>query len=617
MASEKLLYKNIDLWAPRHPQAAVRLPYIDCDHITFCKTRKGELNLHYHTKERSFYYHSSTDAAQESRRWFSKLNLDQIELLYVYGIGLGYDYVTLKAWLKKAPNRRVVFLENDLAVIHRFFETPLATQLLKHPQVMLHYFEGLDEPRSPLTELYWSFMTTNMTISALRCYAKQRPTEYRELEHKLLYDATLRHALVEEYLSYGVSFFRNFYPNLLSLPGSYLGDALANKFQGVPAIICGAGPSLNKQFQLLGQLTDKALIFAGGSALNVLTEAKIAPHLGAGVDPNPEQYKRLQSTIPTLPFLYRNRLYHEALKLVEGPRLYITGSGGYDVAAWIEEQLDLTSAQVEEGFNVVNFCIDIARVWGCNPIVLVGMDLAFTDMEAYAKGVIKKSKVSRSSLQGEDLDSTAILRPDIFGHPVYTLWKWIAESYWIGDFAKEYPEITLLNATEGGIGFPGVENVSLEAVAKAHLQESCQPKERLQKEMQGATIPHVTKEKVIEVMRALQDSLNRCQSQLEILIMEAEKVAKEIENTQVVPTTTQSGRAALCETELAEEPAYQAVLEVFNIVYSKVLNHELQSLLREEGVQAAINKIRLNIRRLTFLRDVAAANSALIEHSLA
>ena len=90
-----------------------------------------------------------------------------------------------------------------------------------------------------------------MVVLALPFYEKHKEKEWQELHHKLLYDATVRHALLQEYLEYGIVLYRNFYPNLLRLPGASLGDGMAGQFRNVPAIICGAGPSLNKHIPLL------------------------------------------------------------------------------------------------------------------------------------------------------------------------------------------------------------------------------------------------------------------------------------------------------------------------------------------------------------------------------
>lgn len=591
MANEERFYNNLALWSKFYPKVAVMLPYVDSSRV-----HDGSL--------------------QEYQQWFKGLDLKNKEVLIVYGIGMGYAYEAVKSWLKEIPARTIIFLEDDLAVIRRFLETDVASEFLQDPQVQLHYFDQL-EKETPLSELYWNFMTTKMAISAIDSYAKERKERYEELKQKLYYDATLRDALVDEYLRYGASFFRNFYSNLKLLPGAYLGDGLAGKFAGVTAIICGAGPSLNKQITQLGMLTDKALIFAGGSALNALTAGKVRPHLGAGIDPNAEQYVRVKKTEEIdIPYLYRNRLYWKALPCIRGPRLYITGSGGYDISKWFEEQLEIDGVEIEEGFNVVNFCLDIARVWGCNPIIFVGMDLAYTDMHLYAKGVIESSQVTEKQiLESEDLDFTALPRHDIFGKPIYTLWKWIAESNWISDFAKEHPELVLVNATEGGIGFPDVPNKPLKDVVEEYLNKTFDLRKRLDDEIKHVSMPQITSERIEELMLEMKESLERSKEHLTVLISESEAKIEQTKVKKAVPDVLQSGLAALSETELSEEIAYHYVLEIFNAVYSKKLNRELQQS-QNSADDAAwkqfVRKQEINNKKLSFLRDVAEANLALM-----
>ena len=43
---------------------------------------------------------------------------------------------------------------------------------------------------------------------------------------------------------------------------------------------------------------------------------------------------------------------------------------------------------LEEGHNVVNFSLSIAKALGCNPIILAGVDLALTDEKAYPPGIL-------------------------------------------------------------------------------------------------------------------------------------------------------------------------------------------------------------------------------------
>src|SRR5690606_32776531 len=101
---------------------------------------------------------------------------------------------------------------------------------------------------------------------------------------------------------------------------------------------------------------------------------------------NPAQYTRLsQNTGYEVPFFYRNRMYHDAFRVIHGSRLYITGSGGYDTAEYFEKKLGIKGGEeIDEGHNVVNFCVEVAHEMGCDPIIFVGMDLAFTGMDTYA-----------------------------------------------------------------------------------------------------------------------------------------------------------------------------------------------------------------------------------------
>lgn len=618
------LQDNIALWAKSNPIPSVFLPYIESS-FSCCKTEKGEFNLKLSPEKGGGYLHAQSSARDEAKEWFAQLDLENVEILVVFGVGLGYAYPTVLPWLRQNANRHLVFLEDNLELIRHLFELEMGSLILTDKQVQLVYFKNLEDNTSPLNELYWNFLSLKIAVSALPFYAESRSGIFSDLKHKIFYDATLRHGHLEEYLNYGVAYYHNFYPNMLRMPGASLGDGLKGKFKNIPAIICGAGPSLNKHFGLLKEIGERALIFAGGSSLNSLNSQGIQPHLGAGIDPNPEQFERLKNnTAHELPFVYRARMEHRAFKTIRGPKLYISGSGGYDTARWFEEKLGIIGpeegSEIDEGYNVVNFCTDIARSWGCNPIIFIGMDLAFTDLHAYASGVIDKTKINiEKMLENEDLDEQPILKEDIYGKPIYTLWKWIAEAQWLSDFAKVYPEISIINATEGGIGFSGIPNETFSSAIQQHLQQSYELRGRLHSEIQNQALPQITRERMVALMGELSGSLIRCQEHLTILIKESDKILNQMKKEQKLPTILQSGSAALAEIELAEELGYVYLLNMFNIVYSKILNKELREITRNEEtseLEKAIQKMAMNNRKLSFLRDVAIANVALIGESL-
>lgn len=616
--NQACLQRNIELWSRSHPKEAVLLPYLEEGDIEICLTDKGEGNLCVKKEGHNEYFHSPEGALVEAQAWFDALALRGIQVLYVYGIGLGYYYEAAKAWLKRNTKRGIVFLEDDPQVLRHFLSTEQATHLLQNTQAHLIYLKDSAAKKEIFDELYWHFPTAKVKFSALQYYQKNKSALFDELSHELTYSFDVKKALLDEYLNYGAAFFVNLYQNMLHLPKSYLGNQFFGKFNQVPAIICGAGPSLEKNMAALQQLKQRAVIFAGGSAINVLNGAAIQPHFCVAIDPNAAQQVRLRNIQAfEVPFFYRNRLNHSAFTTIHGPHLYVTGSGGYDVAEYFETKLGIPSDSFDEGHNVVTFAMEIARKMGCNPIIFAGMDLAFTDQKTYSSGVVFDASVEAKTMRQYDtFEKSGFVRPDIFGNPIYTLWKWVAESEWIGEWAAEHPDVTLINCTEGGLGFPGISNQPLAETVQKYCQQESDLNNRIFIEMQNGHMPKATPEAVREAMTDLKLSLERCVAHFDVLLEESSKIKEKIAVAHETSPQLQSGRAALAEIDLADEPGYRYVLDMFNLVSTKLLSGELQDIKYstnpKQEWQKNILRVDINQKRFRFLQDVARANIELI-----
>lgn len=600
----KLFDSNLSLWAKERPVEAMRLQFGVKELPKW--DSKENLKMPYGL----LYEKDPKDEVED-------LDIQGAKALYVYGVGLGSYYIHLKQWLKEDSDRHIFFLEDDYSVLHRFFETTLAKEILLDKQVSVCYLNSLKDSDGVLETLYWSCVMTPFRVVALRSYSKNKTAFFTELQNKISYDNTMKNALVDEYMRYGAAFFRNFYPNILELEGAYWGNALFGKFKGIPAIICGAGPSLGKQIERLGTLKDNALIFAGGSALNGLMIKGVLPHFGAGIDPNETQILRLNESQHTnVPFFYRTRMLVEAARKIPGDRLYISGVGGYDIADYYEKKFGLEAEFLDEGHNVVNFCTEIATRMGCSPIIFVGMDLAFTGMKAYSPGIDSHEDLSAQELlNNPDDEFRGIRRKDIYGEPILTVWKWIAESEWLSRFAKEHQEVTFINATEGGIGFQDIPNVFLHEVAH-ELKEKFAIQEKVRKEIELAAMPQVTNEALKEATLDLKASLEKCIQWIDVLLQEIKKEKLKANTTGQLT----SGQAALAESDLYEEPAYIYLLDIFHQVFARVQNKKVTSLrlnkadADEHGI--ALIKLDLQEEKLSFIRNVAEANITLIDHAL-
>lgn len=610
---DDLFQKNLQRWSLVCPEGISKVEKCQCAQVNFCHASTGALNLIKNVSGKSVFLHSSIDPAAEADKWFSSLDLKNIDVIFVYGIGLGYCYEAAKEWLKAHPERCLVFFEDDPEIVHRFLESDRAKNLLHDPQVALYLF---DPSEKGLLEIA-NYTTIYSPYSCIATALSETP-EFLSFKSLVSFFIVMNRSTIMEYSQYGTVIFKNFFRNYLDLPRAYLANHLIGKFKNVPAIICGAGPSLDLNIDVLSTLHDRALIFAGGSAINALNARGVMPHFGAGIDPNPAQFTRLvMNQAYETPFFYRGRMLHEALEIIHSDRLYVTGSGGYDLSKWMEDELGISELgisenELDEGFNVLNFSLALAHALGCNPIFTVGVDLAYSQGSSYASGIISHPIHDRKDhFRTKGFEEELICKPDINGNPVYTLWKWVGESTWYANFAARHPDVTLINATEGGIGFGGVKNMPLSDVRDIYLIKSFDMSTLVHGGIQNSHLSKKVNSKNIKaLLLLLADSLRSCAQKIEKIIVllsqQKEKKADVLNQLEVE------------EGQLKDESAYKAMLKVFDQYYSKIHGVELLRLKLDADSTSANEqlKIAFDIKRYDYIRLTAEYNASIIQSLL-
>jgi hypothetical protein len=450
-----------------------------------------------------------------------QVEVDAVDTLYLYGVGTGSAYLQYVAWLKKDPKRNLVFLEDEPGHLTSFFHLRQAIAILKDPQV--HFAINVDG----LSEKFPS-----QKIEFISLPSKKKG---KTLRLKLFRETALSYALRLDRL-HGYQHAHNFFQNVHHLSRSFYANRLKNTFENIPAIICGAGPSLQSSISHLKTLEQKALLIAGGSSITALHAQGILPHFGVAIDPNKEEVHRLQHCLKGFPFLYSARVHREVCPHSEGPIGYMRSQIGGSLEEWIEGALSLTDAPIGEDLpvemmSVTGVCIAWALFLGCNPIILNGIDLAYTEGKHYAPGVTQENQIRKD----ETTADLILTRKGKQGKRVKTAIRWVMESSSISELAKTKKETQFIDTTVDGLGFKGIHFQPLEEVSPSWQPQDLRLK--IQQAIHKASMPSDAKQVIEQEVQKLQQSLDKVIASLQVLA--GEKV----------------GSKALAEIDLEEELA--------------------------------------------------------------
>lgn len=530
-------------------------------------TELGELNLRAEGEEP---LHSPQGAMEEAKAQFNALDLNEIHLICCFGIGAGYLYLAAREWLHADPTRYFLLLEDSPELLHRLLESEIGTALVNDLQAHICPLEGRPPWKHQLLPLAEYFNRLPLRLVLFPNYQKRRPELCQELGLALEVVSQSQTMIATQQLALEETIYDNFYKNIAKLEGAIPGRDLYGKFAGVPAIICGAGPSLEKVVPGLRELADRALIIGSGSALTALTNQGFTPHMGSGLCPDPmEGHRFWHQQGYELPLLFRSRIDQSALSYIHGPKIYSNGcEGAQRVAEWIEERLGIEGEAIDSGPSIFTLSCEWARLLGCNPIIFVGLDLALAPGGAgYAPGVLHGSEGLSFSFEEIEVEG------------VTTYWKWIYESEILSQFIRLHPEVTYLNATGGGIGVQGAEKVDLMSCAERILTRRYDIEGRLHSELKGRPHQEIRQAEIDDLLNELRESFLRSARLIDQILKELRQVESLVLSLSIQSTLDgmargqtddlisqpepwrMNGRFSLLRAELEGELAYRLILE--------------------------------------------------------
>ena len=286
---------------------------------------------------------------------------------------------------------------------------------------------------------------------------------------------------------------RNAFDNLGVYAAGATTDDLFNAAQGHVAVCVGAGPSLVKNVDLLRDpaIRRKVVLIAVQTALRPLLDRGIRPDYVTALDYSPI-CARFYEGLPELPdvtLVAEPKANAAILDAFPGP-VRTLASTFCDLALGNPAHggMAVKRRSIPSGSTVAHLSYYLARHLGCDPVVLIGQDLGFSDGLYYAPGTAVH-KVWECELGAfntlEMMEWQRIMRmraylrraKDIHGRPIFTDEQMATYlQQFERDFAKDdQAGRTTLDATEGGMPKAHTTAITLAEALAQHATQDVPP----------------------------------------------------------------------------------------------------------------------------------------------
>ena len=400
--------------------------------------------------------HSQYNIGREMERLFKPVAKDANQVIVIFGLGYGHclDYIRQK----RIPYKRVIVFEPCTNILYEVLKKRNVLEMLAMKDMYLHLMNiPNDMAKSLLQEAmeskivkiiyHMSYMSLFQDIydNVLRSFKNERISMEASIN-------TMRSKSIEWTTQ-----------QIKSIESSFASAAaLAGKFKDVPAIIASAGPSLEKHFDLLREIGDRAVIVAPGSTTRIFNAHGINAHIAMSIDSNIIQSRFYKEYKLNSILVASYRLHPETYKNFPN-RIFCAILSTEYLTQYYYSWRGQKPFMINDHASVSMAAVDMLYLMGCNPIILAGQDLSYQDNRNYAGD--KADSISKWQ------KNHLIPDVDIFGNKVFTDYGYKAMQNDMEMQNVKYKNfIKIFNATEGGLNIHGIENVNFADVYDVYIK---------------------------------------------------------------------------------------------------------------------------------------------------
>ncbi|EDS76726.1 protein of unknown function [Clostridium botulinum C str. Eklund] len=424
------------------------------------KSKDGYRVIRINKEDKKIYIGSKYSMKERlDRIFYEEKCTEQENIIIFFGIGSGE---CLNKLYEKYKNGKVVIFEPNINVKKYVLENVSDYDFVENENVYMLKGENEEDLYKELSQIIGEFNVNKITYKWLLNYDKIYE------EQLLKFSIVVRKLVTDRIIARNTSmlFHKRWFDTLISnlkyIVKAEPINVLKDKYKDVPAIIVSAGPSLSKNIDELKNIDNDMMILSGGRTLRTLKEKNIEPNLIGVVDPGEVAYKMIEGYIEKtkVPLLFYEGTNEQVVEKHNGSKLYFSQN------SIMNDIFEMHIENIGAGGSIAHTLTSAAIFMGCNPIIFIGQDLAYTGEKYHADIAIYKYSNIEANEVKEELEGIYV--EDINGELVKT-------SPVLDNFRRELEKIiennnnvTFINATEGGAKIKGTLQMTLKDAIKSY-----------------------------------------------------------------------------------------------------------------------------------------------------
>jgi len=408
--------KNLKALEKKQPELAELMrKEIDTSHIEVLTSETGIPTARVTPPEgKKVLLHDLKDPVAKAKEHVKKFELIGNNGSVLLGFGLGY--LALEMVNSMEEGHMLIICEADPALFKVAMVQVDLEPVLKSERVKLLLGKDVDIT-TDIINLSSKFLNSKISVVKYHPSLALDPETYTSLERKSEDTAIMVKVNANTLFTAGREMAGNILANAPDIIRSSGVKTLFDKLKDIPAIIVGAGPSLEKNVALLKEVRDRAVIIAVDRALGLLLPLGITPHLVPSIDFSEINYNEKYAPLQVeekLFMVFSQTMHHKITKTFWGPKfvMHMAGSLSNILSYYWGDK-----GSVSAGLHVGHLAFTLANAMGCNPIIMVGMDLAYTEdkihaqeLETSAPGYTPSERFAVEGIFGEKIKSDAAFK---------------------------------------------------------------------------------------------------------------------------------------------------------------------------------------------------------------